>query len=94
MNLSRNIGTLFGYIIGATVDYKHIPFISASVTIIFSILFVMLPNTPRFHLRKKQYQVKRNRYSFSMNILSTIVYNCFQFETLESRRCSQVLQRM
>lgn len=57
--LARNIGTLLGYVLGGTVDYNHIPFVSALVPIIFIILFAMLPNSPRYYIRKRKIEVLR-----------------------------------
>lgn len=55
--LARNIGVLIGYILGATVQYEYIPIISASIFIMFIILFIFQPNTPRYFIRKGQFQV-------------------------------------
>lgn len=54
----RNVGTLIGYVLGATVEYKIIPCISAIIPIVFVICFMLMPNTPQYHLRKGQTQVR------------------------------------
>lgn len=48
----RNIGTLCGYILGASVSYQHYAAISALIPITFAIVFVMMPNTPRYYLER------------------------------------------
>lgn len=50
----RNIGILIAYILGATVDYKNIPFVCVVVPIVFGIIFLTLPNTPQYLLQKGQ----------------------------------------
>lgn len=55
--LARNIGLLLGYVLFATVKYEHIPIIGSSIFIIFFILFVWQPNTPRYYIRKGQFKV-------------------------------------
>ncbi|XP_055304280.1 facilitated trehalose transporter Tret1-like, partial [Sitodiplosis mosellana] len=52
----RNFGILVGFILGASVDYMVIPRISGIFPIVFIVSFVMLPNTPRYHLQKGQIQ--------------------------------------
>ncbi|XP_055304279.1 uncharacterized protein LOC129569467 [Sitodiplosis mosellana] len=52
----RNLGVLVGFILSASVEYKVIPCISGIFPIIFAIIFVMLPNTPRYYLQKGQIQ--------------------------------------
>lgn len=56
--ITRNFGVLLGYILGATLPYKYIPLISGIFPIVFAIVFIMLPNTPRHYLRRGQIQVK------------------------------------
>lgn len=56
----RNVGTLIGYILGACVDYQIVPCISISVPITFIIIFVMIPDTPRYYLHKGQNQVNKS----------------------------------
>lgn len=58
--LARNIGVLLGYVLFATVKYEHIPIISASIFIIFIILFIWQPNTPRYYIRNGQFEVRNS----------------------------------
>lgn len=51
-HLTRNIGLLSAYIIGAVVEYKIVPCIFIFIPILFAILFSLLPNTPQYHLHK------------------------------------------
>lgn len=53
----RNFGILIAYVLGATIDYFQIPIVCVTVPIIFMILFVMLPSTPQYFLRKKEWKV-------------------------------------
>lgn len=53
----RNIGTLCGYILGANVSYQHNAGICAIVPITFAIVFVMMPNTPRYYLERGNIEV-------------------------------------
>lgn len=57
IQLSRNIGILISYIIGAVVDYKYIPCIFIFIPILYVVCFIFLPNTPQFYLHKQQTQV-------------------------------------
>ncbi|XP_037040406.1 facilitated trehalose transporter Tret1-2 homolog [Bradysia coprophila] len=52
----RNVGILIAYIIGATVDYKFIPWICVTIPIVFVIIFVTLSNTPQYYLRRGNLQ--------------------------------------
>lgn len=54
----RNTGTLIGYILGASVEYEIIPCINVIIPIVFVVVFMMMPNTPQFYLRKGQIQVR------------------------------------
>lgn len=54
----RNIGTLFGMILGANVSYQHNAGICAFVPITFAAVFFMMPNTPRYYLERGQIQVR------------------------------------
>lgn len=47
-----------GYILGATVEYKYIPCICIMIPIISIIIFINLPNTPRYYLQKGQEKVR------------------------------------
>lgn len=62
--LARNIGVLLGYIFFATINYEYIPMISASIFIVFIILFIWQPNTPRYFIRKGQFQVSILKFLF------------------------------
>lgn len=53
----RNIGTLIGYVLGATIEYKLVPCICIIIPIAFIVIFMMIPNTPRYYLHKGQIQV-------------------------------------
>lgn len=54
--LSWNIGALIAYILGAFVEYHIIPYICISMPVIFAVIFIMLPNTPRFYLARGEVQ--------------------------------------
>lgn len=56
-NFLRNLGILCGYILGAFVDYNHIPWINIVVPVIFVIVFMILPNTPQYYLQNGNIQV-------------------------------------
>lgn len=58
--LSWNIGALIAYILGAFVEYHYIPYICITMPIIFAVIFIMLPNTPRYYLAKGEIQVKQS----------------------------------
>lgn len=62
VSLFRNLGILFGYIAGATVQYQNIPYIFVLIPIVFAVLFTYLPNTPQFYLRTNQLQVRLHIY--------------------------------
>lgn len=70
----RNIGVLLGFIFGASVDYKTIPCISGILPIAFAIIFVMLPNTPRYYLQKGQYQVSQLLNSHEILFLRIAIF--------------------
>lgn len=53
----RHIGILIAFVLGATVEYRHIPYICIIIPFIFAIFFFMLPNTPQYLLHKGQTQV-------------------------------------
>lgn len=52
--LVKNLGAMTSYILGSTVDYTTIPLICIVFPIVFYITFIMLPNTPQFHLQNGQ----------------------------------------
>lgn len=58
-----NIGSLFAFIIGAKVQYEVIPMICVFIPIVFAVIFVFIPNVPRFYLQRGQtkvrYQIKK-----------------------------------
>lgn len=56
-NFIRNVGILFGYILGAVVEYSYIPWICVVFPVIFMIVFVAIPNTPQYYLEKGNIQV-------------------------------------
>lgn len=56
----RAVGLLIGYVIGVTVPYLYVPVVSVLFPIIFFVIFVLLPNTPQFYLRKHQTHVRDN----------------------------------
>lgn len=53
----RNVGTLMAYIFGATLDYIHVPYVCVVVPIAFVIIFMMMPNTPRYFVNKGEMKV-------------------------------------
>lgn len=57
-HLSRNIGVLMAYVVGALVQYKLVPCIFVAIPIIFGIWFFFLPNTPQYHLKKGDINVR------------------------------------
>lgn len=56
-HLSRNMGVLISYILGAVIQYKTVPCVFVLAPIIFGICFSILPNTPQYHLQKGQLKV-------------------------------------
>lgn len=59
--LSRNIGILIGFIVGAKLDYEYVPCVFVIIPVIFGSIFVFIPNTPQFLLRKGQTEVMISR---------------------------------
>lgn len=55
--LSRNIGILIGFTIGGKLDYQYVPCIFVFIPVIFGLIFVFIPNTPQFLLRKGETEV-------------------------------------
>lgn len=55
--LSKNVGVLSSYTLGAVLPYHTQPCIFIFVPIIFGIWFFFLPNTPQFHLKRGQIEV-------------------------------------
>lgn len=55
----RNVGTLIGYILGTNVKYEYVPLINLIIPFLFGILFMGLPNTPRYYLHKGKIQVRK-----------------------------------
>lgn len=62
--LSSNIGSLLAYILGAYVEYAYIPYICITMPIAFAAIFIMLPNTPRYHLAKGDIIVRSQSNSY------------------------------
>lgn len=56
--LARHMGILISYVLGAFVDYEHIPCIVIVFPIIFLYLFYRLPNTPKYYLSTNQPEVR------------------------------------
>ncbi|XP_055299426.1 uncharacterized protein LOC129567002 [Sitodiplosis mosellana] len=54
--LSRNIGVLLIFTIGAYADYFLVPCIFIFLPIAFLVVFFILPNTPQFYLRKGMFE--------------------------------------
>lgn len=69
----RNLGVLFGYVLGASIEYKYIPCICIVFPIIFVIVFTFLPNTPKFHLERGHTKVC-NPLNMSVDLSQTIQY--------------------
>lgn len=55
--MSRYVGNLLAYIIGSYVTYIYVPVIFVFIPTIFAIIFMFLPNTPQYYLRKNQIKV-------------------------------------
>lgn len=55
--LSRNIGVLLIFTIGAYADYFTVPCIFIFFPIVFLVCFFILPNTPQFYLHKGRTEV-------------------------------------
>lgn len=68
MLVSRSVGTLVAYVVGASVQYDYVPCISGVIPIVFLVVFAMIPNTPQYYLRKGQNEV--------IKIHSTFVQRC------------------
>lgn len=60
--LCRNVGILGAYTIGAFTSYYTQPFIYAVVPILFFLMFILLPNTPQYYLRKDKFEVSSDEY--------------------------------
>ncbi|XP_031631805.1 facilitated trehalose transporter Tret1-like isoform X2 [Contarinia nasturtii] len=60
----RNFGILIGYTLGAKLDYQYIPCICVLFPITFAVVFAILPNTPRYYLRKGQPKRAENALRF------------------------------
>lgn len=72
-----NIGYLIAYVLGAFVDYDYIPYICATITIIFCVPFILLPNTPRYHLANGNVQVSDFQNLFSQNHINLVAFMKF-----------------
>lgn len=93
--LSRNIGILCGYIFGATIQYHYIPIISASIFIIFIILFTLQPNSPRYYIRKKQFEVSNSIFELIfLSIVAIFLFSHLRFKFTASWKCIETLQRI
>lgn len=68
MLVSRSVGTLVAYVVGASVQYQYVPCISGVIPIVFLVVFMMVPNTPQYYLRRGQNDVTKT--------YSTIANNC------------------
>lgn len=53
----RNIGLLFGYTMGAIVEYEYIPYICVVMPIAFVIIFSTLPSTPQHYAKNGEMKV-------------------------------------
>ncbi|XP_031622987.1 facilitated trehalose transporter Tret1-like isoform X2 [Contarinia nasturtii] len=87
-HMSRNIGILGGYILGAILQYKTIPCVFAFVPIVFSVWFYYLPNTPQFYLQKSQLKRAEDSLKFykgltENNVNEAVAFNA-EFERLKS----------
>lgn len=69
-NLLRNIGILFSYSIGAVLNYEYLAPIYIVLQILITIIFVFLPNTPQFYIKRGQLQV----YDLDENIQHTLYF--------------------
>lgn len=58
IQVTRNSGILIAYIVGAIVDYRHIPFVFIIIPLVYAVGFSFIPNTPQYYLKKNQIQVK------------------------------------
>lgn len=67
----RNIGTLLGFVLGATLTYNAIPLICVCIPIVFGIVFIMIPNTPRFYLQRGHIHVSDK--FFFLKVCSLII---------------------
>ncbi|XP_055295471.1 facilitated trehalose transporter Tret1-like isoform X2 [Sitodiplosis mosellana] len=63
-HITRNIGILVAYILGAFIDYETIPCIFLSIPIIFGVWFSLLPNTPQYLLQKAQLKKAEDSLKF------------------------------
>lgn len=80
--MARNLGTFLGYVLGATVDYAHIPLISALVPLIFIILFTLFPNSPRHYIRERKIEKAEAALKFYKGCTGKTPYenDAIQFE--------------
>lgn len=63
--LSMNMGISIAYILGAYVDFHYIPYVCVPIPIVFAVSFIFLPNTPRYHIRKGDIQVRQTKPIYS-----------------------------
>ncbi|XP_031637651.1 facilitated trehalose transporter Tret1-like [Contarinia nasturtii] len=86
--LSRNVGVLIIFTVGAYVDYHIVPCILIFLPILYLICFTALPNTPQFYLQKGNMQAAENSLRFykGFKAENQLEINAFnkEFERLKS----------
>lgn len=93
IQVTRNIGILFAYTLGAVLKYEHIPCIFICIPLLFVVCFVFVPNTPQHYLKKENIQVRIPQKKFMMLLVAYII--CFFFLMKpESKRCIKILQKL
>lgn len=69
--LSRNVGVLIGYCVGAVVEYQYRPYILVFFPVMFLFWLYSLPNTPQYYLSKGDHSVS-NCVGLEKSILKTV----------------------
>lgn len=77
---TRNVGLLIAYILGAHLPYRDIPLVCIIFPIIFAVVFMMMPNTPRYYLQRGQIHVSEKPQNlYQIDCLKVQIFIFFHF---------------
>lgn len=77
VQMSRYMGVLLAYVVGAYIEYIYVPIIFVFIPTIYALIFVFLPNTPQCYLRKNQIQVSISHIKSMCALCNKFLINIF-----------------
>lgn len=67
-HMSRNVGILIAYDLGSFLPYRVLPCIFIFIPIVFAVLFVHLPNTPSYYIKRGNLVVRSCEFHFKFRL--------------------------